>query len=207
MICFSQGNMRRSDISYLLGGSFQNQSAICYVLFHVSFLSLYHSYWQCLRCRLFHQSGLQREDNLKQNSWTCRMTSSMSKINLYCFKLLTNGGQCGNFYQIYKYISPQIYLQNDVRKRCSFTTWFVMTGNNQMNQININRILNTCRTFIQQNICSYWEKIILELIWISKWKNKMFSVCVPILLKKKKSEGVTIYIHIFLHLHKATLEQ
>lgn len=128
MICFRQGNVSKRDISYLLGGSFKNQSAICYVLFHLSFLSLYHSYWQCPRCRLFHQPGLQRQDNLKQNSLTCRMTSSMSKINLYCFKLLTNGGQCSNIYRIYKYISPQIYLQNDICKRCSITTWFVIAN-------------------------------------------------------------------------------
>lgn len=107
MICFSWGNVSKSDIVYLLGTSFKRQNAIYYVLFHLlSFLSPYHQDWQCSRCKLCHQSGLQRKHNLKQNIRTYRMTSSVSKINLCCFKPLTNGGQSSNIYQNYKCISP-----------------------------------------------------------------------------------------------------
>lgn len=114
MICFSQRNVSKSNILHLLDRSSKTRSAICYVLFHLSFPSLCYPYWQCSIRRLFHQPGLQKEDNLKQNSLTCRMTSSMRKINLYCLKPVTNEGQFGNIYWIYKCIFPQICLQNDV---------------------------------------------------------------------------------------------
>lgn len=115
MIYFSQGNVSKSDILYLLGRSFKSQSAICYVLFHLlSFLPPYHQDWQCSRSRLHHLPGLQRKYNLKQNLRTCRMTSSMSKTNLCCFKPLQMEGKLAIFIKIQMHIpsDTHTHMQN-----------------------------------------------------------------------------------------------
>lgn len=81
-----------------------------------------------------------REDNLKQNSSTYRMISSMSKINLCCFKPLINGEQY--------LLKLQMHIPSDILAHSKMTyikgnhlqhgLLQQMTRNNQMN---INRRL------------------------------------------------------------------